>query len=145
MAMRRSTPATYVLVLFLDEDDLKVLNGFVSEGFRNALMCGCWKLEVHLFTETRLEDIISNIRDSVLNNIHLSFRLWDYHDLDKAQDILTWLSRRTGGDVKKICVYVSPSLRDRVSKYISLLPGDYTEFLKRSEEGQEVKRGVTCG
>ncbi len=143
--MRASAPATYVLVLFLGEDDLEALKGFIDEGFRNALMNGCWKLEVHLFTEARLEDIIANARDSILNNIHLSFRLWDYHDLDKAGEILSWLSRRTGGDVKKICVYVSPSLKDRVSKYISLLLGDYTEFLKRSEGGQEVKRGVTCG
>ncbi len=143
--MRASAPATYVLVLFLDEDDLKALNGFISEGFRNALMNGCWKLEVHLFTEARLEDIISSARDAILNNIHLSFRLWDHHDLDGAGEILSWLSRRTGNDIKKICVYVSPSLKDRVSKHISLLPGDYTEFLKRSEGGQEVKRGVTCG
>ncbi len=145
MSGKSSVPSTYVVVLFLDRGDLELLNGFISEGFRNALMNGCWKLEVHLFTESGLEDIIASARDSILNNIHLSFRLWDYHDFDKAEEILSWLSRRTGSDVKKICIYVSPSLKDRVSKYISLLPGNYTEFLKRSEEGQEVKRGVTCG
>ena len=128
--MGAKSPSTYIVVLFLDKDELGLLNDFIRDGFRNALMNGCWKLEVHLFTEARLEDIVSSARDAIPNNIHLSFRLWDHHDLEKAEEILSWLSRRIGGDVKKIAVYASQSLRDRVSRYLNLLPGDHTEFLK---------------
>ncbi len=128
--MGAKTPSTYVVVLFLDKDELEFLNDFIRDGFRNALMNGCWKLEVHLFTDGRLEDIITSARDAILNNIHLSFRLWDHHDLEKAKEILSWLSRRIEGDVKKIAVYASQSLRDSVSEYLDLLAGDHTEFLK---------------
>ncbi len=130
VVMGAKSPSTYVVVLFLDKNELGLLNDFIRDGFRNALMNGCWKLEVHLFTDGRLEDIITSARDAILNNIHLSFRLWDHHNLEEAENILSWLSRRVGEDVKKVAVYVSQSLRDRVLRHLDLLPGDHTEFLK---------------